>query len=78
MSLRSEIRAWAWGVAYALPAIGLALAFKLSSGWVSTSSFVLLLTYVGAGFGYALVTEVRAWGELEEEFDGRDCEDEQQ
>lgn len=69
--------AWAWGVAYALPAIGLVLAFKYTSGWVSTSSFVLLLAYVGVGLGYALVTELRAWGEMEDELDGRDCEDDQ-
>lgn len=77
MSLRSEIAEWAWGIAFAMPAVGLFLACKLASGWVSVAALVLLVTYVGVGFGYAVVAEARAWGELEDEFDGRDYEDDQ-
>ena len=67
MSKQSEFAGWLKGIAFAMPAIGLFLAGKLSDGWVSTVSLVLLFAYVLFGIAYGLVTGVRAWDEMEDE-----------
>jgi len=69
MSLRSKIVDWGWGAVLALPGIGLFLAFEFTSGWVSTTSLVLLVSYVVVGGGYGLLLEARAWEETEDEFE---------
>ena len=55
-----------------MPAVGLLLACRFSGGWVSVASFVLLLAYVGLGWGYAVVAEARAWIEMEDAHYHRD------
>lgn len=71
MSLRSKWIAWAWGVALAIPAVGLFLAGKFTDGLVSTGSFVLLFAYALVGIGYGYLTSSRPWGENEHELDRR-------
>ena len=67
MSKQSEFAGWLKGIAFAMPAIGLFLAAKLSDRWVSTASLVLLFAYVLFGIAYGLVTAVRDWDEMEDE-----------
>ena len=69
MSKQSELAGWLKGIAFAMPAIGLFLTGKHSDGWVSTASLVLLFAYVLLGGAYGLVTGVRDWHEMEDEFD---------
>lgn len=69
MSQQSEFSGWLKGIAFAMPAIGLFLAGKLSDGWVSVTSLVLLFAYVLLVGAYGLVTGVRDWHEMEDEFD---------
>ena len=64
---------WAWGVFLAIPAVGLFLAGKVSSGWISTASFLLFVIYVFVGLGYGLVVDVQDWGEMDGEFEPGDC-----
>ena len=69
---RGSVGRWAWGVFLAVPAVGLFLAGKVSNGWVSITSFVLLFVYVCVGLGYGLVMDVRGWEEMEDEVEPGD------
>jgi hypothetical protein len=74
MAIREEAAKWGWGLLGAMPVVGLFILASRSSGWLSTLAWGGGFACVALLFVAQTICEVRAWGELEDEFDQRDQE----
>lgn len=72
MSLRDRAASWVWALLVAAPLVGLFILAKRNSGWIATTAWVGVWLCLAGMFVAMLVYQVRAWREMEEEFDRRD------
>ncbi len=72
MNLRERAVAWGWALLLAAPIFGLMLLARSSRGWISTLAWAGVFVACAAIFAVGMFYEVRAWAEIDDEFDPPD------
>lgn len=72
MSARAEAKQWLACLLFVAPLLLLLWGAEQTSGWLSTMLWITLFAAFTGLLAYGMHLEVRAWQDIEDQFDDRD------